>query len=117
MAKNCPNGPVFGPQGARLPIGPQKGKFRTIRRVQKFNSVGVYVGLEDIPTMYDAENDTFEDLPDTTHDDANTKTDKPPQEDFFNVVNQNYFGNEHYTCNKFEDLELLNFDAPTRSNI
>ena len=32
-------------------------------------------------------------------------------------MNQNYFGNEHYTVNRYEDLDMLTNDVSNRSNI
>lgn len=108
-ARNCTNHAVMTPQGQKLPMGQQKGKFRTFRRVKRFNYVGVYVGLEDIPVMYGADNDTYEDLPDPTHC-------VEEESDQFNIVNQNRVGNEYYLSNRLEDLDLLgDEDVQTRA--
>ena len=70
----------------------RRGRFRTFQRREKFNSMGVFMGTEDVPIYYDSENDKIEELPDSTHDD-NDGYDEGGE---INVLNENKFGNLDY---------------------
>ena len=63
--------------------------------------MGVFVGTEDIPGMYDSETDKFEELPDSTHDEMLER-----EETEINVVNENAYGNVDYLGEREDEVNL-----------
>ena len=63
--------------------------------------MGVFVGTEDVPGMYDSETDKFEELPDTTHDETSEYEDAE-----INVVNENTYGNVDYLGDREDEINI-----------
>lgn len=102
--KNCPhptipnNHPKYlaGGNGNRI------GKFRTFQRREKFNSLGFFVGTEDVPVIYDAETHKIEELPDTTfNEDGDGYEDAE-----INVMNENTYEDVEYLGDREDELNL-----------
>ena len=91
VVKDCHHPPVTT-NGPKYFAGRGRGRFRTFQRREKFNSLGVYLGTEDVPVYYDSETDRVEELPDTTHDEG----DDYDESGEINVLNENRFGNLDY---------------------
>ena len=90
-----------------------RGRFRTFQRREKFNSMGIYMGTEDVPVYYDSVNDRIEELPDTTHEGAEGYAE--PGE--INVLNENKFGNLDYLGVAEDEVNIDSYfqnDVPRR---
>ena len=103
IVKHCPYTavPNNNPRYFTGNRGNRRGKFRTFQRRKKFNSMGVFVGTEDISGMYDSETGKFEELPDTTHDETLER-----EEAEINVVNENTYGNVEYLGEREDEINI-----------
>ena len=64
--------------------------------------MGIFMGTEDVPVIYDTENDKIEDLPDSIHDD----TDEQEDVGDINVIDENSYGITKYLGNRDDKLNI-----------